>query len=207
MEKQQGQFALRFIDPPASVFVGSQNFLSPARRTLYGRAVASYCPFCCDFAFRPRHIAVPANKKEQAQRNLMVRILVIDDDLSVCGIIEKILVSSGYAVTVATCGRAGIAAAVTQSFAAVIVDLCMPDVSGFDAIGVLRAQAPDSRLIVMSGLISEAASGAPDFLGMAKNLHGIPRLAKPFRRDDLLDLVAQCCSESAPAMAKAAAAV
>jgi hypothetical protein len=72
----------------------------------------------------------------------------------------------------------------------------------------LRAQAPDTRLIVMSGLISEeAASGAPDFLGMAKNLHGIPRLAKPFRRDELLDLVVQCCSESAPAMAKAAAAV
>jgi CheY-like chemotaxis protein len=139
----------------------------------------------------------------------MIRILVIDDDPSICRIVENILVSSGYAVTVATSGRAGIAAAARQSFAAVIVDLCMPDVSGFDAIKMLKTNTPDTRLIVMSGLMAESAGcGTPDFLGMAANLQGIPRLAKPFRREDLLDLVAQCCAaDSMPAMAKAAAAV
>ena len=139
----------------------------------------------------------------------MNSILVIDDDSSICGVIEKILESAGYAVTIATSGRAGIAAAATRSFAAVIVDLCMPDISGFDAIKMLKTNAPDTRLIVMSGLISESAGcGAPDFLGMAAGLQGIPRLAKPFRRDELLDLLAQCCiGASAPAMAKALAAV
>jgi len=139
----------------------------------------------------------------------MLHILVIDDDPSICGVVAKILESSGYAVTVATSGSAGIAAAARQSFAAVIVDLCMPDVSGFDAIKMLKTNAPNTRLIVMSGLISESAGcGAPDFLGMAAGLQGIPRLAKPFRRDELLDLLAQCCVvASEPAMAKALAAV
>jgi CheY-like chemotaxis protein len=139
----------------------------------------------------------------------MLRILVIDDDLSICTIVEQILISAGYAVTVATSGAAGLAAAARHSFAVAVVDLCMPGVSGFDAIAALRAHVPMMGLIAMSGLMSESAGfGAPDFLGMATNLQGIPRLAKPFRRGELLDLVQQCCpAHGVPAMAKAVAAV
>jgi DNA-binding response OmpR family regulator len=124
----------------------------------------------------------------------LIRILVIDDEPSVCAVVEKILAPSGYDVTTATGGRAGLEAAAKQFFSAAIVDICMRDVSGLDVIRALRAQAPGMGLIAMSGLLSESAgTGAPDFLGMAANLDGIPRLAKPFRPGELLDLVEQCC--------------
>ena len=125
----------------------------------------------------------------------MIHVLVIDDDLLICQIMETILSTSGYAVTVATNARAGIEAARKHCFAAAIVDLCMPNVSGFDAIRALREHAPEMGLIAMSGLMFEEADiDAPDFLGMGANLEGIPRLAKPFRRRELLDLVEQCCA-------------
>ena len=124
----------------------------------------------------------------------MISILVIDDESSVCAAVERILTASGYAVTTAPGGREGLEIAAKQSFTAVIVDICMRDVSGLDVIRALRAQAPGMGLIAMSGLLSESAgTGAPDFLGMAANLDGIPRLAKPFRPGELLDLVEQCC--------------
>jgi DNA-binding response OmpR family regulator len=125
----------------------------------------------------------------------VIHVLVIDDDLSICQIMETILTTSGYAVTIATSGRAGLEAARKQPFAAAIVDLCLPNVSGFDAIRALREHAPKMGLIAMSGLMFEDVDiGAPGFLGMGANLEGIPRLAKPFRRRELLDLVEQCCA-------------
>ena len=120
----------------------------------------------------------------------MTRILVIDDEPAICTVVERILMSAGYAVTVVTSARAGIEAARKQSFDAAIVDLCMPEMSGFDAIRALRARAPDIQVIALSGLISEGL-GAPDFLGMAANLQGVARLGKPLRRQALLDLLSR----------------
>ena len=105
----------------------------------------------------------------------MTRILVIDDEPAICTIVERILMSAGYAVTVVTSARAGIEAAGKQ---------------GFDAIRALRARAPDIQVIALSGLISEGL-GAPDFLGMAANLQGVARLGKPLRRQALLDLLSR----------------
>ena len=118
----------------------------------------------------------------------MTRILVIDDEPAICELVERIVATLGYAVTVATNARAGIEAVRKQNFAAAIVDLCIPDVGGFEAIRALRARAPEMQMIALSDLTPESP-GAPDFLGMASNLHGVARLGKPIRREALLDLL------------------
>ena len=118
----------------------------------------------------------------------MTRILVIDDEPAICEIVERIVATIGYAVTVATNARAGIEAVRKQNFAAAIVDLCIPDVGGFEAIRALRARAPEMRMIALSDLMPESPD-TPDFLGMASNLHGVARLGKPIRREALLDLL------------------
>lgn len=118
----------------------------------------------------------------------MTRILVIDDEPAICAMVERIVASLGYAVTVATNARAGLEAVRRENFAAAIVDLCIPDVGGFEAIRALRARAPEMRMIALSELSSESP-GTPDFLGMASNLQGVARLGKPIRREALLDLL------------------
>jgi len=129
----------------------------------------------------------------------MTRILVVDDDPSVCDVVERLLASSGYAVTTATTGRAALEAATRQSFAAAFVDLCMPSMHGLEIIDGLRSLAPDTKLIVMSGLMADCGGPpAPDFLGMMTNLKGIERLSKPFGRQDLLNLLPDSYIRSAP---------
>lgn len=118
----------------------------------------------------------------------MTHILVIDDEPAICEMVQHIVATLGYTVTVATDARAGIEAVRKQNFAAAIVDLCIPDVGGFEAIRALRARAPEMQMIALSDLTSESA-GTPDFLGMASNLHGVARLGKPIRREALLDLL------------------
>ena len=120
----------------------------------------------------------------------MSHILVIDDEQSVCRVIEAVLTAAGYTVTTASDGRSGIEAAEKQDFSVAIVDLCMPNLNGIDTIREFRAMAPQMKLIAMSGLMSSSGgNAAPDFLGMAINLAGIPKLSKPFRRIELLDVV------------------
>jgi len=129
----------------------------------------------------------------------MTRILVVDDDPSVCDVVARLLASSGYAVTTATTGRAALEAATKQSFAAAFVDLCMPSMHGLEIIDGLRALAPDTKLIVMSGLMSDCGGPpVPDFLGMMTNLKGIERLSKPFGRQDLLNLLPDSYIRRAP---------
>lgn len=128
----------------------------------------------------------------------MPSILVIDDEAAIRAAVERILTASGYEVCVVNDGRAGLDAVAQAPFAAAIVDLCMPQMDGLDAIRALRAVAPAMPLILMSGLMADCAGDAPDFLGMTANLAGVRRLAKPFRQEDLLDLVAKCCA-SVPA--------
>ena len=129
----------------------------------------------------------------------MTRILVVDDDPSVCDVVARLLASSGYAVTTATTGRAALEAATKQSFAAAFVDLCMPSMHGLEIINGLRALAPDTKLIVMSGLMADCGGPpAPDFLGMMTNLKGIERLSKPFGRQDLLNLLPDSYIRRAP---------
>ena len=129
----------------------------------------------------------------------MTRILVVDDDPSICDVVERLLASSGYAVTTATTGRAAVEAATRQSFAAAFVDLCMPSMHGLEIINGLRALAPDTKLIVMSGLMADCGGPpAPDFLGMMTNLKGIERLSKPFGRQDLLNLLPDSYIRRAP---------
>ena len=124
----------------------------------------------------------------------MPSILLIDDDVSVCQAAEEALTASGFSVTIAPDGHAGINAATRQPFAAAIVDMCTPHLQGLDTIRTFRQVMPDLPLIAMSGRIADWAGNTPDFLGMSANLQGVYRLSKPFRHEDLLNLVSRCCA-------------
>ena len=117
----------------------------------------------------------------------MARVLIVDDDPSVCDVVQKLLESLGFTVITATSGRAALEAAGQHAFAAAIVDLCMPTMHGLEIVRNLKALTPDTKLIVMSGLLD--GPPAPDFIGMAANLKGIDRLSKPFGRRELLSLL------------------
>jgi CheY-like chemotaxis protein len=135
----------------------------------------------------------------------MAHVLIVDDDPSVCDVVDKMLVSLGFTVTTATTGRAALEAAARHAFAAAIIDLCMPLMHGLEIVRHLKAMTPHTKLIVMSGLMSDTSvSPAPDFIGMMADFKGIERLSKPFGRQDLLRLLESCLDDVEPGRSAAA---
>ncbi|HTO62343.1 MAG TPA: response regulator [Bradyrhizobium sp.] len=118
-------------------------------------------------------------------------ILVVDDETAVCRTIEHLLRRNGYAVTVCAEGLRAVDLLAQRDFAVALVDLNLSDVHGSQAIRAARAVRPALPIVVMSGLVAESGRSPPDFLGMSIRIGGLYRLTKPFKPQDLLDLIAQ----------------
>ncbi|MBK3583912.1 response regulator, partial [Streptomyces sp. MBT57] len=104
------------------------------------------------------------------------RILLIEDDLGDALLVEELLHDTGLPFELTT--RATLAQARTELATSqadcILLDLHLPDVSGIDALTAVRALAPNTAVIVMTGL-SEAqagteamAAGAQDYLVKGK---------------------------------------
>jgi CheY-like chemotaxis protein len=121
----------------------------------------------------------------------MTRILVVDDEVGVCCVIQHLLARHGYAVTAMTDGRAAIEAVTCGDYAAALIDLNLANVDGREVIRAARAAKPDMPIVIMSGLVLESGRDASDLLGMSAKVSGVYRLAKPFKPKDLLGLIAE----------------
>jgi signal transduction histidine kinase/ActR/RegA family two-component response regulator len=83
-------------------------------------------------------------------------LLVIDDDPILLQTLRTILENDGHAVTIANGGEAGIAAfrdavQAGHPFAAVITDLGMPNVDGRKVAAAVKADSPDTPVILLTG--------------------------------------------------------
>jgi DNA-binding response OmpR family regulator len=67
------------------------------------------------------------------------RILIIDDDAELCSLVARFLASEGFAVDRAADGSEGIGRAVSGSYALIMLDVMMPDLSGFEVLRRIRA--------------------------------------------------------------------
>jgi two-component system response regulator CpxR len=67
------------------------------------------------------------------------RVLVIDDDVKLCRLIRDYLEPLGYEVSAAHSGPEGLRLAQTERFAALILDVMLPGMDGFDVLRNLRA--------------------------------------------------------------------
>jgi len=79
-----------------------------------------------------------------------MRVLVIEDERTLAGFIERSLRADGYAVTVRDDGPAGEAAALTGDYALVLLDLTLPGKDGLEVLRGIRARLPDLPVIVLT---------------------------------------------------------
>ena len=70
-----------------------------------------------------------------------IRVLVVDDDRELCGLIKEYLEPLGYAVSAAHTGPEGLQRALTGELDAVILDVMLPGLNGFEVLKRLRAQS------------------------------------------------------------------
>ena len=79
-------------------------------------------------------------RRDQSADSL-VPILLVDDDVKLCRLIREYLEPLGYAVTAAHTGPEGLEAAAKGQFSAVILDVMLPGMNGFDVLRNLRAKS------------------------------------------------------------------
>jgi class 3 adenylate cyclase/CheY-like chemotaxis protein len=100
------------------------------------------------------------------------RVLVVDDNAANRDILERRLTREGHQVVTATSGHAALELLAAQEFDLILLDLIMPDMSGFEVLRRLKASAHTSHVpvIVISALdeIDSAVrcieAGAEDYL-------------------------------------------
>jgi DNA-binding NtrC family response regulator len=112
-----------------------------------------------------------------------LRILVVDDDLEMAGMIVEELGDRGYRAVALRSGRAAIDRLWGEHFDALITDLRMPGVDGLGVLRASRALDPSRPVIVMTG------HGAIDTALEASRQGAFHYLTKPFSLTRLLDLL------------------
>jgi two-component system response regulator MprA len=116
------------------------------------------------------------------------RILVIDDDSDIREVVGEALRFAGYQVATARDGREGLAACRTFGPSLILLDLMMPNMTGWE---FRAAQLRDATLARIPVLVVTALGHDPDIEVSAV-------LAKPFRLDDLLAQVRRLTGEVVP---------
>jgi DNA-binding response OmpR family regulator len=106
------------------------------------------------------------------------RILMIDDDNRLAGMVQDYLAGAGFRVTVAGTGRDGEALLKRETFDAVILDLMLPDADGLDLCRRLRATS-DVPILMLT------ARGEPMDKVVGLEIGADDYLAKPFEPREL----------------------
>jgi len=70
-----------------------------------------------------------------------LRILIIDDDRELCTLIEEYLKPLRYEVVAEHEGRAGAERALAETFHAVILDVMLPGIDGFEVLRLIRSRS------------------------------------------------------------------
>jgi len=80
----------------------------------------------------------------------MPRVLIIEDEPDMQFLLADNLQAEGFTVEVAATGKAGIERALSGDVSLVILDLMLPDISGFDVCKAIRAKDAALPIIVLT---------------------------------------------------------
>ncbi len=82
-------------------------------------------------------------------------VLIVEDDPTTLEAFSEALRRAGCEVEAVPTMAAALELLIRRTVHAIVADLGLPDISPFDTLAALRAAAPDSRLIVCSGMLTE----------------------------------------------------
>lgn len=109
-----------------------------------------------------------------------MRALLIEDDARIAKIVGLILKAEGICVYRTEYGEEGIDLAKVYDYDIVLLDLNLPDMTGYEVLRRLRSAKVDAPILILSGFASTEDKikglvlGADDYL------------AKPFHKDELI---------------------
>jgi DNA-binding response OmpR family regulator len=122
----------------------------------------------------------------------MARILLIDDDELLRGVLARALAHAGHDVLQASDGQQGVDLFQVAGVDLVITDLVMPVQEGVETILKLRQANKTLPIIAISG----GVTNSPLYLNLAKKIGAKCILPKPFTPQELLAAINAVLAES-----------
>ena len=114
------------------------------------------------------------------------RVLVADDDQPIRRFIRAVLEREGLLVEEAADGRQALAKIRHDGYDAIVLDLMMPLVSGYDVLAEITRERPNSKcVVIISAAAAREIEQADPSIVRAK-------LRKPFDIQDLVAAVHSC---------------
>lgn len=118
----------------------------------------------------------------------LLRLCLIDDDVSARESLERVLISEGYEVATYPDGTRGLAAALEEDFDCVLTDLRMPGISGLELVNTLRDELPNLPVVLMT------AHGTTETAIEATRRGAFDYILKPFEMEELLPVLARAAA-------------
>jgi DNA-binding NtrC family response regulator len=104
------------------------------------------------------------------------RILVVDDDVEVCRIIDRMLFGQRYQVKMVPSVAAAVAEIEQEPFDLYVLDFNLADGTGLDVAGLIRSKGSEAPIILLSGCDPATIALSAAKFGIAEIIQ------KPFSR-------------------------
>lgn len=120
----------------------------------------------------PSRIHLPmqnTNLPPSQPANQPVKVLMIDDDRELCTLITDYLTPLGYSVVAAHDGVGGVEAALSDEYQAILLDVMLPGIDGFEVLKRIRSKS-DAPILMLTARGDETdrivglEMGADDYL-------------------------------------------
>jgi len=128
-----------------------------------------------------------------------MRILLIEDDSATAQSVMLMLKAASLDVDVASFGQQGVERGRSDDYDLILLDLMLPDMSGFQVLRALRSDHIRTPVLVISSL--DGVRDKAQALGFGADDY----LTKPFHKDELIariHAVARRCKKQAPVTIK-----
>ena len=112
-----------------------------------------------------------------------MNVLVVDDDMAVCRILQRMLADERYQVQVCQSVANALAAIEEKPFDVYVMDYKLPDGTGLDVAERIRSKKSEAPIIIISGYDPSAVSLR------AERLHISDIIEKPFSRETICNAV------------------
>ena len=115
-----------------------------------------------------------------ARKGIGMRVLLIEDDSATAQSIELMLKSESFNVYTTDLGEEGVDLGKLYDYDIILLDLNLPDMSGFEVLRSLRVSKVKTPILILSGLagiedkVKGLGFGADDYM------------TKPFHKDELV---------------------
>jgi DNA-binding NtrC family response regulator len=117
------------------------------------------------------------------------RILVVDDEATVCQSIKLALASEGYGIDTATSGEEALRRSDLSDYDLILADMMMPGVSGMDLLKGIQAKDPGAQVVIITGYPTDKAAA------QSRQMGAVDFLPKPFTPAELRAAVARALAK------------